>query len=259
MLIKEHVQRQFARSANRYDEFAGMQRDIVDELLGVLDIGIDSAVDLGCGTGYGLRRLAALSEATLTGLDLAPDMLSVASDEIVPDNVVGDCQPVSFVLGDIESLPFKDRCFDLVLSSSALQWCELSRALMEIRRITRPGGQIRLSSFLNGTLRDWRRLWSIDEHNRFLSYAEFTQCIEAVGFKNPRIWRRQIRQTFYTFESAVASVRDLGAGNAGRERPKGLMGKQRFRQIRQNIEAQIEREGSIALPYEVVFVSAVKG
>lgn len=52
-------------------------------------------------------------------------------------------------VGDIrDGLSFDDATFDLVVSHHALQmlgWPELVRALSELRRVTRPGGWLRLS------------------------------------------------------------------------------------------------------------------
>ena len=248
-LNKSQVQRQFDRSAVNYDAIAGMQRDIVDELLSAGTASPRTAIDLGCGTGYGLVRLAELSRAELFGADIAPGMLDLAAQA---------CNEAMLTLADIESLPYASNSFDLSLSCSAVQWCELDIALAEIKRITVPGGQILLSSFLQGTLAEWRRLWGLGEARRFLSLAQFKLAFNQLGLKDTRIWTKTYSQRFFSFSDAVSSVRDLGAGNAGSETTKGLMGKRQFQNIKEQINRQIKDQGYVDLPYEVVFVSAKK-
>lgn len=248
-LCKSRIQRQFNRSALNYDAVAGMQREIVDELLGERVVEAKTAVDLGCGTGYGLARLAKLTQADLVGVDIAPAMLHCAASV---------CPAARFSLADIESLPFNDASFGLTLSCSALQWCELDQALAEIKRVTKPGGQILLTSFLSDTLAEWRRLWGLDDTRRFLSLTEFQAKIDQAGLSSARLWSKTYTQRFLSFHDAVSSVRDLGAGNAEAGTGKGLMGKRQLRAIQQQVEVLIDDQGYIELPYEVVFVRARK-
>jgi len=246
---KRLVQRQFDRAAIIYDEIAGMQREIVDELLASCRTSAQKAIDLGCGTGYGLARLAETSQAELVGIDLAPGMLEVASS-VNPH--------ATLVIADAESLPFPADCFDLILSSSALQWCDLNTALEEISRIAAPGGQILISSFLQGTLAGWRQLWGLSKSQRFLSFELFAASVSQQAWANTHIWTKTYTQRFYSFDDAVSSVRDLGAGNAGSQENKGLMGRRRLERVKAAVNEQIRQRGAIELSYEVVFVSAEK-
>lgn len=246
---KNHIQRQFDHSAITYDRVASMQRLIADELLALLDRTAESVVDLGCGTGYALSKMKRSGITTITGLDLAPGMLEHALN-VLPE--------ARLVQGDIESLPFISGEFDVTFSSSAIQWCELSSALREVDRVTKPGGQVLMSSFLRGTLQSWRRLWRLDEQQRFASLAMFQGELAFLGWANLRIWTKSYPQRFASFDEAVSSIRDLGAGNMSSERKPGLMGRRQFTAIKSSIEAIIQQRGYIELEYEVVFVSARK-
>ena len=115
-----------------------MQAEIVTDLLNFCEFanqkGSESIVDVGCGTGYGLQALSdCFPQARLTGLDLAPSMLEVASERQAN---------ASFVLGDIESLPFNSDEFDVVWSSSAIQWCDIDKAVNELARVAKPGSRL---------------------------------------------------------------------------------------------------------------------
>jgi malonyl-CoA O-methyltransferase len=243
-LNKEFVQRQFDQAAIHYDRLASMQRSIVDQLLLQVNTGLQHAVDLGCGTGYGLVKLSERGPVTLTGLDLAPGMLRIA-EEAAPE--------AELVQGDIEALPFAGNSFDLTLSSSAIQWCDLIQALSEIVRVTRPGGRVVLSTFVDGTLRDWRELWQLPEQQRFVGFDDLECALRLLSITQLQVWRHTFSNRFYCFESAVRSIRDLGAGNAGQQKRKGLLGRHRYQNIKNQIEQNIDQQGYIELQYKVAF------
>lgn len=88
-----------------------------------------SLLDVGCGTGWFTRRLAAAG-IHVTGLDTDADALDFArqlSDRDIP-----------YVKGDACRLPFPDQSFDQVISITALCFIEdWPRAIAEIVRVTR--------------------------------------------------------------------------------------------------------------------------
>ena len=101
----------------------------------------DRLLDVGCGTGVLLQRLAvAYPHSRLVGIDLVPEMLAVARRRL-PSNV-------ELCEGWAERLPFDDRQFDLVVSCNTFHYFRRPRAaLAEFRRVLRPGGRI--------TITDW--------------------------------------------------------------------------------------------------------
>jgi ubiquinone/menaquinone biosynthesis C-methylase UbiE len=95
-------------------------------------------LDLGCGTGYLLRRLAgAWPEAErLVGVDPAPQMLATAA-------TTGGDGRLRFVLGLAEHLPFPDGAFDLVVSTTSFDhWSDQAAGLAECARVLAPGGRL---------------------------------------------------------------------------------------------------------------------
>jgi len=251
-LNKSHIQRQFDRSAIRYDQVANMQKEIVNDLLtnSQLDWCPESVLDAGCGTGYGLERLInTYPDAIFTGLDLSPSMLKVAQKNGLN---------AKFKQGDIEQLPFEENAFDLTWSTSAIQWCETDKAIAELVRVTRSGGQILLSTFTSGTLQSWRALWSLNESQRFDSLEKIEAAFINAGASNVRLVTKVYTQTFNSFNEAVNSIRDLGAGNAEEARSRGLFGVTQYKEIKARVEKVIAADGKIELPYFVTFVVAEK-
>ena len=125
-------------------------------------------LDLGCGTGSTTHLLQrAFPDATITGLDLSPDMLVVA-DYKAPRSRArylhqSVTHPIQWQHGLAEATELPDHSQDLV--SIAFLFHELPPAiaqqvLQESWRILRPGGQIVI---LDGSQRVLRRShWLID-------------------------------------------------------------------------------------------------
>ena len=252
---KNQVMRQFDRSAKRYDDVAGMQREIIDHLsfeLPSMQLNTDSLIcDLGCGTGYGLSILSQrYPDTRLIGVDLSTKMLQAVSGLEIPK--------LEVLPGDIEALPFAPSSVDICFSSSAVQWCDANLAFGQIYRALKPGGSALISSFLSGTLDSWRAMWGGVNQQSFLTLAETEKALATSGLSIEKIWCEPFIQSFSSFNAALYSVRGLGAGNASQDRAKGLMGRNHLRKVIERADKVIQCSGSIALNYEVVYIKASK-
>jgi len=86
-------------------------------------------LDVGCGTGWFTRGLAAQGFA-MTGLDVDEQMLAVARQRTP--------QGIAWLQGDAARLPFADRSFDQVVALTSLCFVpDWPRAVAEIVRVTR--------------------------------------------------------------------------------------------------------------------------
>ena len=95
-------------------------------------------LELGCGTGNTVRRLAGRGDVYVVGLDLLGEMLSQARRRL--KRVAGAC---SLVRADARLLPFRDQAFDRVYAESSLgiqTSSGIRRVLEEAFRVLRPGG-----------------------------------------------------------------------------------------------------------------------
>lgn len=94
-------------------------------------------LDAGCGNGF---LLAALVEGY--GIEPWGQDNSSTLRAVVETNVPG----IRFHVGELTTLPYDDRFFDLVVSTDVLEHLdEPERALAELMRVTRPGGQCFIS------------------------------------------------------------------------------------------------------------------
>lgn len=107
------------------------------EALGMLDIDAeDRVLDVGCGTGFGTEGLLEYTD-DVHALDQSEHQLSKAYEKF------GKRGEVRFYRGDAERLPFADGSFDVVWSSGSIEyWPSPVETLRELRRVTRPGGQV---------------------------------------------------------------------------------------------------------------------
>jgi ubiquinone/menaquinone biosynthesis C-methylase UbiE len=102
----------------------------------------EHVLDVGCGTGV-LTRLAAEevgNDGEVIGIDPSAEMIQVAKRRAAKVQ-----SKVHFQLGAVESLPFANERFDIVLSSMMLHHLppELKvTGLREIFRILKPGGRL---------------------------------------------------------------------------------------------------------------------
>lgn len=99
----------------------------------------ERVLDVACGTGV-ITRLAAEqvgSAGSVTGIDVAPDMIDVATSTPAP---VG--AHIAWHVSDAASLPLPDDSCDVVLCQMGLMFMEeRPAALHEMRRVLVPGGR----------------------------------------------------------------------------------------------------------------------
>lgn len=89
--------------------------------------GHEMVLDAGCGEGTLARYLASRGH-TVIGVDRESSVLPV------------DSPGTHFILADVTNLPFPDDAFDAVVSVMMLHHTRLELALVEMRRVVKPGG-----------------------------------------------------------------------------------------------------------------------
>ena len=140
-------------------------------------------LDVGCGTGYLLGRLAARAPQAdvLAGIDAAPAMIEVARAAAAADD------RLHFVVGTAERLPWPAAAFDLVVSTTSFDhWADQRAGLAECARVLAPGGCLVLadlfSALLLPTLLAGRR-------SKARTKRRATGLVTAAGLRSPH-WHR---------------------------------------------------------------------
>jgi len=102
-----------------------------------------TVVDLGCGPGEILVRLAALAPSlNLTGVDVDADMIGRAERKAAARFSPAEARRPRFAVADAGALPFADDSIDLVVSSYAVHhFPDRHAARAEILRVLKPGAK----------------------------------------------------------------------------------------------------------------------
>jgi arsenite methyltransferase len=122
------------------ESFAGVANPFT---LGRLSPG-ERVLDLGSGAGTDSLVAAQMvgPRGSVTGIDMTPEMLAKArsaASEIGVSNV-------DFVEGEVESLPFEDESFDVVISNGVIDLIPDKHAVFsEIHRVLGPEGRIQIA------------------------------------------------------------------------------------------------------------------
>ncbi len=229
---KTRVRRAFSRRAAEYDAHAVVQRRAADRLLEIALPGTPvprSILDVGAGTGALLARLAQVfPRATLAGVDLAAGMALAARRRSVRAHLG---------VGDAEALPFGAAAFDLVLSTSTLQWLpRLERAFAEASRVLVPGGTVAVSFFGGETLRELRGAWrealpagACDRSHCFHGERDVAAALAEAGLAADVLTSERVVEHHAHPIALLHSLKHMGAGNAfaatdreGCSPPRGL-------------------------------------
>lgn len=136
-MAREH----FDGMADRYDlkggtffsELPKRSCDEAAEFLKTVDFG--ALLDVGCGTGYLVRKLCDVKKAVYRGLDISPKMLAAARAKFLPS------EQVKFEEGRSDALPFDDGTFDVVTCIMSFHhYSAPQKAVDEAYRVLKDGG-----------------------------------------------------------------------------------------------------------------------
>ncbi len=123
--------------------YAGLTRKCMDDFKALArrtagQIPADSSVlEVAPGPGYFAIELAKLGGFQITGLDISETFVEIARGNAARAGV-----HVDFRHGNASRMPFADDSFDFLLCRAAFKnFSEPQRALEEVHRVLRPGGQ----------------------------------------------------------------------------------------------------------------------
>jgi ubiquinone/menaquinone biosynthesis C-methylase UbiE len=143
---KDQATEEFIRWSRSYDRcilqwliFGPSHRALIRRIREVVGDRPARILDVGCGTGVFAERVrAALPRVEVYGVDLVSEMLQkgLARWRLHRGHVL----PVQ---GDSERLPFLSESFDIVTCSNSFHhYPRQDRAVLEMRRVLKPGGRL---------------------------------------------------------------------------------------------------------------------
>ncbi len=210
---KERVARTFSASIDTYERCATVQTMLADCLVQqIVDYGTEfrSGLEIGCGTGYLGRELAArIAFDSFYLNDLSPELCRYAVERFA------DRCPARILAGDIEVLDLPPS-LDLVVSSSTFQWLEdLERLFIKIAAVLEKEGLFAFSLFGRGTMAEIAAL-----SGRSLNYTDFIAVSQLLSRYFSVVWEKSVEHTLF-FPSVLAvfkHIRNTGVGGLGQTR-----------------------------------------
>ena len=257
---RRRLRHSFGRAAAGYSDVAVLQREVESRLLEQLDALGDRQplriLDVGSGPGRASGVMKGRwRKADVIALDIALPMLRQ-----VPRNT-RFWRPVRRVCGEASQLPFTDGSVDVVFSNLCLQWVpDLPQALSEFRRVLREGGLLLFSTFGPDTLVELREayLQAGERHPPLSPFAAIQQVGDAMisaGFRNPVLERDLFKLDYGSVMDLLRELRAIGAGDARVQRPRGLGGRSRQKNMIEAYEA-LRADGRLPSTWEVITASA---
>lgn len=183
------------RAAHSYDgDVARLTGHAVQLLLELADLTPGSrALEVGCGPGH-ICEMMARGGASVTGVDLAPEMIRVAAERL-PD--------IEFKEANAEKLPFDDGTFDAVIVNFTIHhFAQPEIACAEIRRVLKPGGrllfagpieQFGFGAFIGGLMK--HHTMDVLPHGPIYleaTQADYEQLVETAGFDRHQVKVHQL-------------------------------------------------------------------
>lgn len=174
-LNKNLVAQRFAKAGQSYSEHAIVQKQICQNLAGLLKQFCPSTMsrvfEIGCGSGNLTRLITASFQIEKLILnDLYADVKQHFNHQ----------ENLKWLIGDIETLEFPQQ-FDMIVSGSALQWMQdLPLLLKRCNEALVDQGWLCFSTFGSQNLREIKELtgqglsyWSFESWNSALTHAGF--------------------------------------------------------------------------------------
>lgn len=150
-----------------------------------------AVLDAGCGSGRYMLHALRRGAASVTGVDLSPEMLAQADAALRGDGGGGRDRlgaSVELMNGSLDALPVADACADLTICGLVVGHLRnLRQCMAELHRATRPGGSVLCSDVhpighALGWVRDFRhgdRRYAV-RHTQHL-YSHWHDACAAAG------------------------------------------------------------------------------
>jgi ubiquinone/menaquinone biosynthesis C-methylase UbiE len=151
----------------------------------------DTVLDVGCGGGLTVSKLAAIAtEGKIYGVDISEE--SVAASRRTNKQWIQKGR-VDIREASVSHLPFSDVMFDLVTAVETIPfWPDLAADMREVLRVLKPGGKFIfiLEAFKDGKLDNRFQKVTALVHAYFLSVQEYRELLLKVGYADAQTFEQ---------------------------------------------------------------------
>jgi malonyl-CoA O-methyltransferase len=253
--------RDFDRAAKDYKKNAVMQLNIADELidqLSVIKIKPNKILDIGSANGILNNKLTKLFPAAkIVNLDISIEMLKESKKEDSFIKSLFGKKNILRINGDMDQMPFADESFDLIITSSSIQWSDDVKKLFNaISNILNTGGLFIFSTFMDGTLNELDGLSDELLINKFLNIHDYAFCLSSNSLMDPVLTTDTYQLKYKNPKEALLDLKKLGVTKSNSLK-KGLRGKGFYEKLINHLKLSL-KEDFYFLTYEVCFGHAWK-
>ena len=163
---------------------------------------------------------------------------------------------------DAEALPFADGRFDCVTMAFGLRnVTDKDKALREMHRVLKPGGQLALASLGPATFHELRTAFAdVDDYHHTLAFhtpAEIRQMATDAGLVAVDVQKGTEIAHYADFKTLLKAVKAIGANQLGDGRRTSLMSRNSFQRAETAYE-QLRTSSGLPLSYDVIYLYAKK-
>jgi ubiquinone/menaquinone biosynthesis C-methylase UbiE len=148
----------------------------------------DTILDVGCGGGRTIRKLAALAtEGKVHGIDHSQASVAVAMRN---NRHAIEAGRVEIRQASVSALPFPDEQFDLVTAvETHYFWPDLPADMREVLRVLKPGGKLVLiaEAYKGGKYDRWMQRLAERTKLKVLSVDELRELFAKAGYSDAQV------------------------------------------------------------------------
>lgn len=254
---KKTIAKNFSQAAHSYDLWAEAHRLLAKELIRLLPSQLNSAVDLGCGTGIVMRELLQhYPDLRLHAIDIAEGMLQFCQQQWPISN------NITFSLEDIDSchLPFIP---DVIISNCVFQWLpDLPQTLSHLKQHMANRTLLAFSELSSGStpeLNEARRQVGLPPALlQYRSHDDILSALQTTDFQVLSQTATQVKVIYPNAFQALKSFKGIGATFTGLDGNTPLSKGNLLRLCRCYQDLFSQENGIVPVTYQVSIITATK-